>query len=445
MGDAVLLVGLDGRHLVVAGELEGLAVGAVHDVEQGVGAPLEPVGRAAARTGAAAPLVGEHDGRAVVVEVGRVPVGEVGIGDRVDADRVGRVGDVDQQPVALAGAGGEPDLGVRGDVVAGVGVGQGAVAHAGRVQLVLGAVAGVKGSPLDRRARQRVLQAVEHVALGEQAVLVDDRGVLRGVEGDLDDLDLPAVDVLVGHGLLSEGVVRAVESGLVRVAEAGGAVVVEEHPRRIVEVLDEPVRMGAAAGLDQADLLGARRVGDVEDADAAEAVLVRLGEGQRAFVTAVDAGPGCLDRDEQQVPHDRGVVLAAGAHDFDDDARVRRVGDVEDREAGEVALYGQVAGERQVGVGADDAAERGLEVSRIEEAALGLVEAADEVQPAAGRLGVLEAAVQPDAGVVGGGLARPRHVLGAGSGGKEGNDHEHCGEQDQGTSCGFGPPGGART
>ena len=71
--DAVLRVGLRRRHLVVAAEHQLL----VDDVEDRVGAPVRQIGRAAARPRAAAPLVGEDDLRAVVVERGRVPVGEV--------------------------------------------------------------------------------------------------------------------------------------------------------------------------------------------------------------------------------------------------------------------------------------------------------------------------------------------------------------------------------
>jgi hypothetical protein len=109
--DAVLLVGLRCRHLVVAAPLHLVVVLGVDDVEDGVGAPVEPIGRPAAGSGAAAPLVGEDHRGAVVVERGGVPVGEDVILDGVDPLGVGRIGDVDQQPVALAGAGREADSG----------------------------------------------------------------------------------------------------------------------------------------------------------------------------------------------------------------------------------------------------------------------------------------------------------------------------------------------
>jgi hypothetical protein len=64
--DAVFRLGLHGGHLVVAGELQL----AVDDVEDGIGAPGWRIGLPAARTGAAAPLVGEDHLRAGVVERG---------------------------------------------------------------------------------------------------------------------------------------------------------------------------------------------------------------------------------------------------------------------------------------------------------------------------------------------------------------------------------------
>ena len=88
------------------------------DREQGVGAPLVLVGRAAARLAAAAPFVAEQELGAVVVERRRVPERHVGVGGRVDADRMLGIVDVEQQAQARAGAAREPDLGIDGDVVA---------------------------------------------------------------------------------------------------------------------------------------------------------------------------------------------------------------------------------------------------------------------------------------------------------------------------------------
>ena len=105
---------LRSRHLEVAPELQL----AVDDVEDRVGAPLPGIGRPASRTPAAAPLVGEDDLGAVVVERGRVPVGEAGVDHLIDADGGQRVGDIEQDAVAGARTRGQADIGIRGDVVA---------------------------------------------------------------------------------------------------------------------------------------------------------------------------------------------------------------------------------------------------------------------------------------------------------------------------------------
>src|SRR5690606_34669445 len=132
VGHTVLLVGLRRGQLVVVLEHQLWCRAAAVDGEPRVSTPGELLVRGGARGGAAAPLVGEHHRGAVVVEVRRVPVGEVLIGHRVDPDRVGRVGDVDEYAVALAGTGGQPDLREGRDVVAGVRVGGRGVPGPGR-------------------------------------------------------------------------------------------------------------------------------------------------------------------------------------------------------------------------------------------------------------------------------------------------------------------------
>src|SRR5262245_21453601 len=81
---AVFLLGLSGRHLEVAAEFELT----IDDVEDRVGSPVLGIGGPAPRTRAAAPLVGEHDLPAVVVERRRMPVGKVLVHDRVESDRM---------------------------------------------------------------------------------------------------------------------------------------------------------------------------------------------------------------------------------------------------------------------------------------------------------------------------------------------------------------------
>ena len=106
-----------GRHLEVAAELEL----AVDDIVYGIGTPVERIVSAAARSAAATPFVGEDDLGAVVVERGRVPVGEAGIDRGVHALRIERVGNIEEDAVTRTRAGGYVALGKYGDVVALVG------------------------------------------------------------------------------------------------------------------------------------------------------------------------------------------------------------------------------------------------------------------------------------------------------------------------------------
>ena len=76
------------------------------------------IGCAAAWIRAAAPLVSKHDLGAVVVERGRVPVGEVLVRDLVEARRAHRIRYVEQDAVAGSGARGKPDFREDRDVVA---------------------------------------------------------------------------------------------------------------------------------------------------------------------------------------------------------------------------------------------------------------------------------------------------------------------------------------
>ena len=133
----------------------------------------------AAGLGSAAPFIGvEHLG-AVVAEGGGVPVGVVGIADGVDALGVDGVGDVEQDSVTGAGAGGEADGGIDGDVVALVGGG-------GRLRAFA--------------VRTAFPEAI-HVAglrVGEDARAGDDLGQLGVSEGYLDDVDAEERGLRVG-------------------------------------------------------------------------------------------------------------------------------------------------------------------------------------------------------------------------------------------------------
>src|SRR5881296_606565 len=72
--------------------------------------PLFLVGGAAPRLPAAAPLVAEEDLRAVVVERRRVPERHVRVRHGVDADRMLRIVDVQQETEARARAAGGTNL-----------------------------------------------------------------------------------------------------------------------------------------------------------------------------------------------------------------------------------------------------------------------------------------------------------------------------------------------
>src|SRR5690606_36844799 len=219
---------------------------------------------------------------------GRVPVGEVLVDHGVDAAGVHRVRDVEQDPVAGAGAGGEPDLRVDGDVVAlvrlGAGLGARAVIPAGPEA---GDVAGL---------------------IREDARLADDARQVRGGEGDLDHLDAEVRDVRVlGRAQGRAALQLGAGAGDARAGHVDVDVV------RVVRHGHEGVGVGAAAGLYGGQLLRHAQVRDAVDPDAAgplgaDRVLHALG-------AAVHAAAGILHGTEEQVPVGRRVALAAGAHE----------------------------------------------------------------------------------------------------------------------------------
>src|SRR2546430_150319 len=102
MCDAILSLGLRSWQLVVALELHRRP----RNGEDRVGAPLAWIGRATFRLHAPAPLVREQDLRSIIVEGRGMPVREIGIGRRVEANGMSRVADVEQQSISAAGASG---------------------------------------------------------------------------------------------------------------------------------------------------------------------------------------------------------------------------------------------------------------------------------------------------------------------------------------------------
>ena len=424
--DAALVPGLD--HQVAAGDGDQIAVvgdavlgralgrgqfveaaagqGAVVDGGDHIGAPGGRVGRLTARADAAAPFIGEDDLVAGVVEGGRVPVGHVGVEDVGHPGRVLRVRDVQQDAVAAAGAGGQPDLGIDGDVVALVGLG--------------GALAGEAGGPAAPQAGDA------SAGVGEDAGAVDDGGVLRPVEVHLDDVDREQGGVRIGVRLA----VRA-DGQFPGLAHARGALVVDIQAARIGRVRDQGVGVRAAAGLDGGDLARGVQVADVEDAHAAEAFGVDVALGTRG--TAVQPAAVLLDRHEQQIAVHRDIALTAGAdHRHDQPGRAAR--DVIGVEAVEISDEEPAMRDRHVAVGQRQRAVAGrivphpgreglalgLGLGRGEQG-LGIEEAGSGLERgfqhhAGGRLpGVAQAAGQGGARVRLDGLAR----LGGGGGGGE--------------------------
>jgi hypothetical protein len=188
-------------------------------------------------------------------------------------------------PLPAHGAGRESELGVGGDVVALVGA-----RRALRVRALAAALeqAGRVAAPVGEHAR-----AAHHARL------------LRRGERDADDLDaeVRVVGAALGRVAVAAGELR----GRARRARARH---VHVQVGRVVGRGHERVRVRAAAGLYRGHLARARDVADVEDAHAAEARGARrFGHGLGA---AVDAPARLLDRQEEQVAHDRHVALPAG-------------------------------------------------------------------------------------------------------------------------------------
>ena len=176
VGHAVLEFRLRRRHLVVRGQRQL----AVRQREDGIGAPVHRIGRAATGLSAAAPLVREQDLGAGVVEVGGMPEGVVRIADGVDADGIHGVGDVQQDSIAGTRPGGQPDGRIDRDVVALVGARRGLRAFA----VVAALPEAVHGSGL---------------RIGEDARAGYDLRLLRMRQRHLDDVDAEQRGVGIGR------------------------------------------------------------------------------------------------------------------------------------------------------------------------------------------------------------------------------------------------------
>ena len=116
MGYAVFELSLWSRKLVVAGQREL----AIFQLEHRICSPLRQVRAHAARCTASAPFVREQDRRAIIVERGRMPVGEVGVRNILDTDRIGWIGNVEQNAVPRTGTTGKTQVWVCGNVVAAI-------------------------------------------------------------------------------------------------------------------------------------------------------------------------------------------------------------------------------------------------------------------------------------------------------------------------------------
>ena len=132
-------------------------------------------------------------------------------------------------------------------------------------------------------------------------------------------------------------------------AHAARARGIQEDVALVLRIGNQRVRVRAAAGLHRRDLLRILQVGDVEDADAAEALVAD--RRHHALQAAVEPAAGLFDRHEQQVAPRRDVALSAGADHRRDQLRLVGALDVVGVEAVVVADDDVAAAEREVRVG----------------------------------------------------------------------------------------------
>ena len=337
--DAVLRVGLRGRHL----EVRTLYHLAVRDREDRVAAPVDRIVEPALGRRAAAPLIREQHLRSVIVEGGRMPEGEVGISSGLQALRIERIVDVDQQSVAAARAAREPDRRIHRDVVTLVGtdgrrIGTRAASatRAGTTRRASSA------TPACRRVPRRGAVRLGRRQVIEDATERNDLRLLGMIERHANDFD---AETRRTHRIPREVVASRQFGGRPHPRRAGDVHVDDVLVRGIG---NECVRVRAAARLHVDDLFRMGHVRDVVDSHADRPVLAH--GILNALCAAIRAVAGALGRNEEQVAVDRRIALPRRAYGRVLENGIRGVRDVPHLESAEVALEDVVAAEGQVGV-----------------------------------------------------------------------------------------------
>ena len=207
-----------------------------------------------------------------------------------------------------------------------------------RICLALGFSDVLRHFAVRRRLRQRI----------EDARAADHGRLLRRGERHLDHFDPEQRAVRIRVGRLPHAAGEL--GGRAHRRRAGN---VDVHVVRVFGIDHDRVRMRSAARLHVREVLGTRDVGDVEDANAAEA-LMRNGV-VHALAAAIESPAESLTGDEQQVAIYRDVALRRRAEVGVLQSRPRRRRDVPDLESIVVALDHVVLVEREIGVrGADE-------------------------------------------------------------------------------------------
>ena len=328
MRHAVFQFQLRGGHFEIAPEFQL----AINDVVNGIGAPGQGVMGAAARAAAATPFIGKEHLGAVIVESGRMPVGKALVGDGVNTRRLSWVGNIENDAVARARAGGDPGLGKHRDVVALV-----------RLAGFLGFIAVVPAPP---QARQRA-----GFGVCEHRGAVNDARLVGGIGRDFDHVDTKQRGARVARQVIEAA------RHFFLLSDAGGSGVIHDDVAVLVRARDHRVGVGTPAGLNGAYLNRAGQVADVENAQAPESL--RADILADAAQPAIEPPPGLLCRHEQQVADDGHVTLSARADDRRHELRALP-GQLIDVEAVVAARDQHVIAESHVGI---DEAEHGIAAS----------------------------------------------------------------------------------